>query len=168
MNNKTIFGLFFLASILLSFGFVSAYSSSSPYTVTMKWIVPQDTSFTVTLAGAETSIDFDTNIVNSSSKLVQPDSQNSVGSVPIAVVVNTGNLNLNFKVSLNATKPSWATLMADSDNNVAGSYVVTDTTEVVFATGIASGSNSSLYLWTNLTNAVAGTTERTFKINSTG
>src|SRR3990170_774493 len=80
----------------------SAYDASTPYTVTINYIVPSDTSFTVTLAGAEVSIDF--NPATKDSTLVQPDSQNSSSNTPIATITNTGNVLQDFTTNLTSAQ----------------------------------------------------------------
>jgi len=163
-TRNTLLGMFVIAFAMCSV-MVSAYDADTPYTVTMQWIVPSDTSFTVSLAGAETTIDFDDNVVDKDSKYVQPDSQDNSTSTPIAEITNTGNQNLDFSCNLTATKPSWAVLMVNNATDLATATTF-DTTAVTIQDNVAAAATVDMYLWTNLTNADAGTTSRTFQINS--
>ena len=93
-------------SLFLTLPFALGYDASSPYTVTLNWIVPYDTTFTVALAGAETTIDF--NPANKSSLEVEADSQSD--GTPIITVTNAGNVNANYSALITADKPTWVTL----------------------------------------------------------
>jgi len=142
---------------------VYAYDSSTPYTVTVNYIVGEDTSFTVDLAGVETTIDFNPTTLND--KEVEPDSQNAGGSTPILTITNTGNVNLDFTRGLNTTNPAWVVLSMNNANSVDWSQIVNDTF-VDGDTSIASASSSEWYFWANFTAADSGTTARLLQINS--
>ena len=163
MKNKllTIFlGMF----LILGLSSVYAYDSDTPYTVTMNFIVGADTSFTVSLAGAETTIDF--NPADLNSKEVEPDSQNAGGSTPMLTITNTGNTAQNFTAGLQTAKPSWVAISYNTANTVNWSKTVTDSFATV-DTGVASAGTVDVYYWANFTSADAGTTARTYQINST-
>lgn len=155
-----------LTGLMLMFGFagVYAYDSASPYTVTVNYIVGQDTSFTVALAGAETTIDF--NPADLNSKEVEPDSQNAGGSTPMLTITNTGNVNLDFSRGLNTTNPAWVVLSMNTANTVDWTQIVNDTF-VVADSSVAAAGTSEWYLWANFTSAAAGTTQRLLQVNST-
>lgn len=158
-----ILSLFAITLVLAScFGIVSAYDESTPYTVTINYIVGSDTSFTATLAGAETTIDF--NPTNASSKYVEPDSQDAGGSTPILTLTKTGNVNLDFTQALNATNPAEIVLMVDADNDWDGADVITDTF-IALESGVST--TSTVYMWANFTSAPAGTTQRLYQVNAT-
>lgn len=160
---KLYLSLILMSLALTSFAF--AYDSTTPYDVTMKWIIPSDTTFTVDLCGAETTIDFNDNVVDKDSKLVEPDCQNANLGTAIATITNTGNVNLNFTTELTTAKPDWAILLIGS-TNVSGTASEVSNSAVFLAGDIATSGTASVFAWTNLTNAVAGTTERTFRISS--
>lgn len=155
----------FLVSLLAIVGMtgVYAYDADNPYTVTMNFIVGADTSFTVDLAGAETTIDFNPSTL--SSKEVEPDSQSATGSTPILTITNTGNTNLDFKHGLTTAKPSWVAISWNTANSVNWGQTLTDTFTTV-DTSVASSGTVDVYLWANFTSADAGTTARTYQINS--
>jgi len=117
--------MFVLLVLISAIPTATAYDASNPYTVTMNFIIPSDSAFSVSLAGAETAIDF--NPASKDSKDVEPDSQVASSSTPIAVVTNDGNVNQNFSINLTAAKPSWVELRAD-DTNVASAASTFDTT----------------------------------------
>ena len=154
-----------LTGLMLMFGIagVYAYNSDTPYTVTINYIVGEDTSFTVSLASPETTIDF--NPTTLSSKEVEPDSQNASTSTPMATITNTGNVNLDFTRGLNTTNPAWVVLSMNVANTVDWTQTITDS----FTSGdtsIASASTSEWYFWANFTAADSGTTARLLQINS--
>lgn len=144
---------------------VMAYDSGTPYTVTLKWIVPTDTTFSISLAGAESTIDFDDGLTSDSINWAQPDSQDNSTSTPIINITNDGNVPQNFSCNLTASIPTWAVL-AVSNNASSADTTGFDTTGVLVSSNVSSGDSTSLYLWTNITNADVGTTERTFQITS--
>ncbi len=155
-----------LIGLMFIFGIagVYAYDSSSPYTVTMNFIVGADTSFTVALAGAETTIDF--NPSTSSSKEVEPDSQNASTSTPIATITNTGNVAVNFTQKMNETNPTWVNVSYSNVNVVNWSQTILATYSTI-NTSVASSGTSAVYMWANFTSADSGTTPRIYQINST-
>lgn len=153
--------------VVLLAGSVVSYDADNPYTVTLKWIVPSDTSFAVALCGAETTIDFEDNIPSSTLNGAEPDCQNASLNHPMLTVTNNGNLPLNFTNNLTAAKPSWATLKVSNSTTYAES-VSFDTTPVNIGKNIAAGNNLTIYLWTDLNNATAGTTQRTYEVDGSG
>lgn len=164
MMNK-ILVLFVAVLLLCGVGLVQAYDADTPYTNTVKWIIPSDTTFTVTLAGGESTIDFDTGVTGQTVDLVEPDSQVAASNTPIINISNDGNLALNFTCNLTAAKPSWATIKV-GNTSTHGDATEFDTTAQLVEKNIAAGTYSDMYLWTNLTSATQGTTERTLQINS--
>lgn len=163
MKIKT-FVLLSIIAVLL-FGVASAYDSSNPYTTTLRWIVPNDTAFSVSLPGGGTMIIFQDNISNASSKMVQPNNQSTGASQPIINISNDGNTALNFSCNLTAAKPTWATIIASNTSTFADGKEF-NVTAVNISVNIAVSNYTDLYLWTNLTNATQGTTDRTFRISS--
>lgn len=163
MKNKilTLFvGLFLVASIAS----VYAADASTPYSVTMNFVVGEDTTFSVALAGAETSIDF--NPADANSKEVEPDSQNAAGTTPMVNITNDGNVALNFTHQLNQTKPSHVEVSWSLTNSVDWSQTVT-TTYSVINSSVPAGESEVVYYWANFTAAPQGTTQRLYYINTT-
>lgn len=158
--NKYIIGMILV--IALAIPSVSAYDSSSPYTVTLDWDVPSDTTFSVALAGAEPDITF--TCTAATEDLVEPDSQSASGSTPIAVIDNDGNVAMDFSCNLTAAKPSWAVLIVNDVNTHIGGDTF-DTTAVEFGDNIAIAGSSDMYLWSNVTSAALGNTAKTIQIN---
>jgi len=165
MNKLKAISIFVLFALVASIPGAMAADADTPYTVTMNFIVPSDTTFSVELAGVETTIDF--NPATKDSTEVEPDSQDDGGSTPIAVVTNDGNVNLNFSVNLTAERPTWVQIYA-SDTNTFASAVEFNTTALNDAgwNTVTPTSTIDIYLWANFTSAVGGTTARTFQINT--
>lgn len=164
MKNFKLTALFFL-TVAFSVSLVAAYDAGVPYTITMKWIIPSDTTFSVAPCGAETSIDFDDNAVNSTDAGVEPDCQDASVPTPMFVITNDGNLNLNFSCCLSATKPAWSTLYVSNDSNYAAATTF-DTANVTIADNVASAATADVFIWTDYASATAGTTERTWQLVS--
>jgi len=165
MNKLKAISIFVLFALVASIPGAMAYDADTPYTVTMNFIVPSDTTFSVDLALSETTIDFNPATKNSTE--VEPDSQDDAGTVPIAVVTNDGNVNLNFTINLTATKPSWVDVKYSDANTYAGATSFDDSPlgdanwNDIIPTGTI-----DIYLWADFTNAAGGTTQRTFQINT--
>jgi len=139
-----------------------AYDSNNPWIGTVKWSIPADTSFTVTFAGSQTQINF-----TASSKTqneIEPDGQDAANNIPIITIENTGNTELDFLINLTSDKPSWAELKGKATPEIGSAFDIS--TVGFFIYNISAGGNTSLYLWTNITNAPAGDTERTMMISS--
>ena len=165
MNKLKAISILVLFALVASIPGAMADDADTPYTVTMNFIIPSDTTFSVDLALSETTIDF--NPATKDSTEVEPDSQDDAGTVPIAVVTNDGNVNLNFSINLTAAKPSWVQVYA-SDTNTFASAVAFDTTPLEDAgwNTVIPTSSVNVYLWANFTSAAGGTTQRTFQINT--
>jgi len=138
-----------------------AYDADNPWTGTVVWSIPSDTSFIVTFAGSQTQINFTASSATQS--LIEPDGQDAANNTPIISIENTGNTNLTLKINLTSTKPSWATIkggVLPSHNSAVefndGSSPLTLNVDV--------GLTAPLYLWTNITNATAGDTTRELMI----
>ena len=140
-----------------------AYDANNPWTGTVKWSIPADTSFTVTFAGSQTQINFTAS--GKTDTLIEPDGQNAAAETPIITIVNTGNTDLDFKCNLTSAKPSWATIKVhhQSDHTTATEF---DTTPVLIREDVIPGVTVKLYLWSNVTNAPAGDTTRELMITS--
>ncbi len=142
-----------------------AYNADTPYTVTLNYIVPSDTSFTVSLAGAETTVDF--NPATKNSTMVEPDSQNAAGLVPMAKITNTGNLNQNFSVNLTTAQVAWAVVKVSNFSDYATPITLSDTAQNPTGWTVIATSNEVWgYMYANFTNAPQGTTAKTLQINS--
>lgn len=164
IRNKPQLSIVLLVLVAIFTPGAMAADADNPYTVTMNFIIPSDTAFSVALAGAESTIDF--NPATKNSKDVEPDSQDATNSTPIAVITNDGNVNLNFSVNLTASKPSWGEVFAD-DTNLSASATTFDTTALTDSgwNNTAPAGTTNVYLWANFTSAIGGTTARTFQIN---
>ena len=140
-----------------------AYDADNPWTGTVKWTIPSDTSFTVTFAGTETQVNFTAS--SATENLIEPSGQDASSNTPIITIENTGNANLNFSCNLTSAKPSWAVIKVSnqSDHTTATEF---DTTLVLINESVPAGSSTPMYLWTNITNAPAGDTTRTLQIES--
>lgn len=166
MKSKTKLILTVLISLLISSTAVG-YDTDTPYTVTLNFIVPSDSTFTVTLAGSETTIDF--NPIGINSKCVEPDSQVNASSTPMVNISNDGNVNVNYGINLTAGAPSWVILKASS---TAGATKCNDGTlfnsSVVWGNWNTTvpGTYANIYMFANFTSATGGTTPRTFQINA--
>lgn len=158
---KTIFTISIICLLML--GGVFALDANNPYTVTLQWIVPSDTTFTVELAGSESTIDF--NPSGKTENYIEPDGQDASGSTPIATITNAGNVNMNFTNNLTASKPAWATLMVSNTNDETASTSF-DTTAVLIEADVVAAGTSDVYLWSNISDGDAGTTQRTYQINA--
>jgi len=166
MNRKLLVGI--MCTLLLSMVCVYAYDADTPYSVTLTIVVPSDTSFTVSLAGAESQIDFDDEVTGQNNEWVEPDSQDNTTSTAIIELTNTGNVALNY--TLNVTSlPAWAILKADTDATMATAKIVNDTgnpEDCRVASNQAAAATTDVYLWLNTTGADAGTESETFQVNS--
>ena len=142
-----------------------AYDADNPWTGTVVWSIPSDTSFTVTFAGSQTQINFTAS--SSTQSLIEPDGQDATNNTPIITIENIGNTKLTFTCELTSSKPSWATIKVSnqSDHTTATEF---DTTAQAFAVNITPGQSTPMYLWSNITNADAGDTTRTLLIDSWG
>jgi hypothetical protein len=166
MAYKKISGLsFVIASLLLSVmtsGFVMAYDTSNPYTVTLNWIVPSDTTFTVALAGAETTIDF--NPINKSSLEVQADSQADV--TPIVTITNQGNILADYSAEVTGTLPSWVTLKGKNSYDYSTADTLSNSTNITIQANVEGGDTAEYWLWSDFTEAPKGTEESSFQIST--
>ena len=153
------------AMLMLMIPASMAYDQNTPYSVTVNYIVPSDTSFTVTLAGAETTIDF--NPATKDSANVEPDSQVAASSIPIATITNTGNLNQNFSVNLTTAQVAWAVVTISNYNNYATPITLSAVAQSPTGwTTIAASSACYAYMKGTFTNAPSGTTPKTLQVNS--
>lgn len=162
MRTKIKAGLVILA-IAMSVGIAGAYDSGDPWTGTVRWTIPEDTSFTITFAGSETQVDLEA--AGETEDLIEPNSQDASAETPIITVENTGNLDLNFTCNLTSAKPSWATII-ESDTNLSTEGTEFDTTAVLINASVPMDDSTPMYLWSNVTNAPAGDTTRDLQINS--
>ena len=144
---------------------VSAYDANSPYTVTVNYIVPNDTTFTVTLAGAESSIDF--NPGNRNSTNVEPDSQNAGGSTPIATIVNTGNIPQTFGVNITSAQYAWVAVTLSNSNDYSNPITLSATKQTPTGwSSISAAASIDAYMKADFTDAPGGTLSKTMEINS--
>ena len=163
IGKATRITVWMVIAIVIGLGLASAYDADNPWTGTVQWTIPSDTSFTVTFAGSQTQVNF--NAAGQNDTLIEPDGQDASSNTPIITIENTGNLNLNFTCNLTSAKPSWATIKVSnqSDHTTATEF---DTTAVVINASVPPGGSTPMYLWSNVTEAPSGTTTRTLQINS--
>ena len=162
-TNKTIVAV--IVALLLITGTAFGYQAGSPALYTINYIVPQDTTFGVSLAGAETTMDF--NPANNNSKNVQPDSQVIGSDTPWATIGNNGNGALTFSVNTTAAQPSWVDVSISNSSTMSGNVSLSATAQTPTGwTSIAAGDEVRLFANGNFTAAVAGTTQRTLEIDA--
>lgn len=166
--NKTIKqAAILLISILLMSTPVLATSGSAntPVQYTVNYILGIDTAFTVTPAGAETSMDF--NPANKNSQNVEPDSQVASTSTPWAVITNDGNVAQTFSVNLTAAQASQVSVNISNTNVYTQMILLSDTAQTPTGwASVAAAGTASLYATANFTNLPGGTTSKTLQINS--
>jgi len=140
-----------------------AYDADNSWVGTVLWSIPSDTSFTVTFAGSQTQINFTAS--SKTQSLIEPDGQDAANNTPIITIENTGNTNLQFYCMLTSDKPSWATIKVsdESDHTTAVEF---NTLLAIINTSVPAGQSTPMYLWSNITNAVAGDTTRELEIGS--
>lgn len=147
---------------------VMASDSVTPYTTVVKWTIPSTTTFTVTICSGASDIHFQNNLTSPTQAWVQPDCQNNASSTPMLTIVNDANQNLNFTGFLNASIYSWAQLFVNNDTDTVSSIEITGTSPTFIFGHLPSGNSSSLYFWTNVTDAPVGSDyAREFTLNST-
>ena len=151
---KAIVGLLVMAVLVSGVGLVTAYDASAPYPNYVEWEVSSDTAFTVSVAAGETKCVFQP--ASKTETYVEPSGQSS--GVPIFTVTNAGNVNLDLKCNLTSAKPSWAVIMVNDEyvNSTADEFGA-DTSLQTFNSTVGTGEVSPMYLWTNVTDAPAGT-----------
>lgn len=144
---------------------VLGYDHNNPASYTVQYIIPSDTTFSVSLCGSETQMNF--NPTNGSSKSVEPACQSMTTNKPWANITNSGNLNLNFSTNLTATNPAWVTLSVGSTSSMSDQVIVTNTaTSPAGWLNIGPGGSVQLYSSASFTNAPQGTASMTIKIGS--
>ena len=161
MRSRKILALF-LALVVAGSGIgvsAAAFDSSSPYSNFVDWVIASDTTFTVDIAGGQTKVVFSP--ASKTEINVEPAGQSD--GVPIFTVTNSGNVDLNFSCNLTEAKPTWATIKANDEyaNATADDFNIT---LQLFNASVGVGNYTRLYLWTNVTDAVAGTANRTMQI----
>ena len=160
MNKRQI--LLVALALMLNMAVAIAYDSGTPYTVTMNFIVPSDTTFTVALAGVEVTIDF--NPADKDSAQVEPDSQTNVTAM--VTVTNQGNVGMDYNCDLTVTKPTWVTLKGNNAYNYGTATIFDNGNAYTFALNVTSfGGTADLWLWADFVNASGGTTQRQFRVN---
>ena len=145
-----------------SFTTAFGYDASNPYSCSVLWYVPQDTSFGVYFAGSETQLNFTAN--NRTASLIEPNGQNATTDTPVITIKNEGTGALDFSCNL-TTKPSWAVFKV---NNISdyGTAKELGTEGVIINTSVPVGGTTDIYLWLNITNATTGQTSGGFGISS--
>jgi len=122
---------------------------------------PPDTSFTVTLPANTLKARYNAN--NASHKELAPDNQTD--SIPFMNVTNTGNTNLDFNMSLNASLPNGIELRADTDNNPNGANKINETSFSIYS-GLGQGNSFGIWFWSYLTNADEQNTYKNLTIST--
>lgn len=144
---------------------VLGYDQNNPASYTVQYVIPSDTSFSVSLCGSETQMNF--NPANGSSKSVEAVCQSKDINKPWANITNTGNLELNFSTNLTTTNPNWVVLNIGSNSSMSDQVIVTNTaTSPAGWLNVAPGNSVQVYSLASFTNAPQGTTSKTIKIGS--
>jgi hypothetical protein len=144
---------------------VFGLDANTPAVYTVNYVIPGDTSFTITLCGSQTAMNF--NPTNGSSKLVEPVCQAKATNTPWANITNGGNLNLNFSTNLTAANPSWVVLNIGSNPTMTDQIVVSNSAlSPAGWLNVAPGNTVQLYSLANFTNAPKNTTSVTLNIHS--
>ena len=144
---------------------VLGFDHNNPASYTVQYIIPSDTTFSVSVCGASQTMDF--NPANGSSKSVEATCQSKATNTPWANITNSGNLNLNFSTNLTAANPAWVTLNIGSTSSMSDQVTVTNA--AISPAGwlnVAPGNSVQLYSQASFTNAPQGTTSTTIKIGS--
>jgi len=140
-------------------------NANTPVQYTVNYILGIDTAFTVTPAGAETSMDF--NPAATSSQNVEPDSQVKATNTPWAVITNNGNVAQNFSVNLTAAQSSYASVNISNSSVFTQQVLLSATAQIPTGwSNVASSGTANLYAIANFTNLPGGTTSKTLQINS--
>jgi len=143
---------------------VFGYDQNNPASYTVQYIIPSDTSFSVSLCGSETQMNF--NPVNGSSKSVEAVCQSKATNKPWENITNIGNTNLNFSTNLTAANPAWVTLNIGSSSSMSDQIIVTNTeTSPAGWFNVGPGNSVQLYSQASFTNAPQGTVSTTIKIS---
>jgi len=150
-----------VAIVMSGLGTTMAYDADNPWTGTVLWSIPADTSFTVTFAGSQTQVNFTAS--SATETFLEPDGQDATNNTPILTIENTGNTALDFYINLTSSPPTWAELRGDATPNASNALLIGTSG---FAIEVNPGNSTPLYLWTNITNATAGDTTRTLMISS--
>ena len=165
MNTKIVVAMLIGIIAIGGIGNVAAvYDADTPWSGTVKWDVPSDTSFTVHFSGVTASIDF--NMSGQNGTMQEPVGQDDGASEPVVMINNTGNQNLDFNFSIPEGIPSWVTMLNMSNSNTFLGSSEVNTSGVDIETSVAQGTSTQLYLWTNVTEAPQGVTSKTAYINS--
>ena len=118
-----------------------------------------DTSFTVTLPSGYTYAHFQP--PNSTAKNYSCNGQNS--TTAFYDVTNTGNVNLDVRMQLNATVTN-IIFRADTDNNPSGSSII-QTTLVTLYSDLTPSNSIDIWLWSDFNHTIEQSTNRTLDIN---
>ena len=142
-----------------------AYDSATPYSITLQWYIPADTTFTVAVCGSRTAISF--NNTARTDTYIEPDCQNRTNKVPMLTITNAGNVQINLTNNLTTQKPSWAVVASSANTSLTSfrRFDVVNWTKIPNST-MAVGGNVMVFFYTNLTNAATGLTTRTYHIKS--
>lgn len=160
MNKKIYVGV--VALLMMTAGIATAYDENNPIFITLRWIVPSDTTFLVSIRGATETIDFTP--ASKNENLTEPDNQVAASSLPILNVSNIGNTALDLWH--NASSPSFATLMAGTTNDEEASVTLSGSM-LQFSDELAIDAHVDVYMWSNVTDAIAGTSLGNYSINAT-
>ena len=164
MNTKIIVAMLIGIIAIGGISNVAATDADTPWSGTVKWTIPSDTSFSVHFSGVVSSIDF--NATGQNDTMIEPVGQNDTASEPVIMINNTGNQNLDFNFSIPSGIPSWVTMLNMSNSNTHYGSSEVNTTGIDIETSVAQGTSTQLYLWSNVTEAPQGVTEKTAYINS--
>ena len=158
--NKIMMGAL-MALVLVGTAF-AVYNENTPYTITLEWIIPSDTTFSVEVAGEADSVDFTP--ASKNENMTEPDGQNAGTSTAMLVVTNQGNAALDLYH--NASSPAYADVRAGVTNDY---YASTDlgAAMVQFSNELALAGTVDIYFWSNITDGTSGTSVHNYQMNAT-
>ena len=164
MKGKELLGLIGMF-IMLSIPIAMALDADTPYTVTMIWAVPTDTTFSVVICSTATNIVFNASSITETG--IEPDCQVASSSIAILNITNDGNTNINMTGFLTTAAPAFVTDLNVSTKNDWSDAQSFNNSPVVLNGTLAAGDSVPLYMKSSILNADVGDTDRLFQINTT-
>ena len=126
-------------------------------TVTLKYVIPQVTTFSVSFPTGLTQIEFEP----SGASFTNQPAKSQDSTTAAMEITNTGNVNIKIDASLTADLPTGVTeFRLNDENSASGGWYWTNSNETTSQTIISSLSMSSskdFWAWTTGSNVPAGT-----------
>jgi len=154
------------AIIALSMPMAFAYDADNPYTVTLQYIIPIDSSFSVETRSLTAEIKFEFTAKTESN--LEPTGQDDGNSLEILNVTNDGNtaIDLYHNTTIPTLGAGTVALCVDTDNTVDGCTNLTDSM-VQLTDELAIDGHVDVYMWANAEDASSGIHTGKYQINST-